>query len=146
MTAGDGERKASVKVLDAWAIIAWLKDEARASDAVDELWERARSGKIRLVLNVINLGEVLYITSRAQGSDAADLVLAELQELPLEIRPAPNHLVLEAARLKARYRISYADAFAVATALREKGTLITGDAELKALKDSGLIEMRWVGK
>jgi ribonuclease VapC len=39
-------------------------------------------------------------------------------------------LVLEAARLKARFPISYADAFAVATARAEGGPVLTGDPEI----------------
>lgn len=46
---------------------------------------------------------------------------------------AREPLVLEAARLKARYPMSYADAFAVATARAERAAIVTGDAEILAL-------------
>ncbi len=42
-------------------------------------------------------------------------------------------LALEAGRVKARHRISFADAFAVATARLEDGTILTGDPEILAL-------------
>jgi predicted nucleic acid-binding protein len=38
--------------------------------------------------------------------------------------------VLEAALIKASHAISYADAFAVATAMAHDATLLTGDPEL----------------
>jgi predicted nucleic acid-binding protein len=43
-------------------------------------------------------------------------------------------LILEAARIKADHRLSYADAFAVATAERHRLPLLTGDPELLALE------------
>jgi predicted nucleic acid-binding protein len=42
-------------------------------------------------------------------------------------------LVLDAARVKADHRLSYADAFAVATAERHRLPLLTGDRDLLAL-------------
>jgi predicted nucleic acid-binding protein len=42
-------------------------------------------------------------------------------------------LVLSAARIKAAHPISYADAFAVATAKAEAARLATGDPEILAL-------------
>jgi ribonuclease VapC len=42
-------------------------------------------------------------------------------------------LVLEAARVKARHTLSYADAFAVALAERLRVPLITGDPEILAM-------------
>ncbi|MBI3184359.1 MAG: hypothetical protein HYZ28_19670 [Myxococcales bacterium] len=42
-------------------------------------------------------------------------------------------MALEAARQKARYAISYADAFVVATARQEKAVVLTGDPEILAL-------------
>ena len=38
--------------------------------------------------------------------------------------------VLQAASIKASHRVSYADAFAVATALAHSTTLLTGDPEI----------------
>lgn len=42
-------------------------------------------------------------------------------------------LTASAARLKSRHRLSYADAFAVATARRHDAPLYTGDPEILAL-------------
>jgi hypothetical protein len=43
---------------------------------------------------------------------------------------------MEAAELKALHPISYADAFAVATARAERAVLVTGDPEILALPKS----------
>ncbi len=77
----------------------------------------------------INLGEVAYIVERMPGADQARHVIQDLRhqltlDLSSEIR------VLEAARIKARYRMAYADAFAVATAIAHPAVLLTGDPEI----------------
>ncbi len=50
--------------------------------------------------------------------------------------------VLAAARLKARFPISYADAFAAATALRAGAQLVTGDDEFHARDD--IVDIVWL--
>ena len=137
--------KTDTRVLDSWILLEWLKDRPPAA-LMETLWARARAGRTRLVINVVNLGEVFYLTAKARNLEAAELVLAELQESPLEVKPASDSLVLEAARLKARFPISYADAFAVAMAARERAPLVTGDPDLKILAAQGLVELEWVGK
>lgn len=140
------DQKAELKVLDSWAVLAWLKDQAPAADAIDTLWRLAEGGKLRLLANIVNIGEVYYISAKAKGIASAELILQRLQELPLEIRPAPNSLVLEAARLKSQFSIAYADAFAAVTAIREKAPLVTGDPELKSLANTGTVKIEWVGR
>jgi ribonuclease VapC len=50
--------------------------------------------------------------------------------------------VLEAARIKARLPISYADAFAVATAQRERAVIVTGDPEFRKVEH--LVTVKWL--
>jgi ribonuclease VapC len=52
------------------------------------------------------------------------------------------NLIKEAAKIKSRYPLSYADAFAVATALRENASVITGDPEFKRVE--GLVAIDWL--
>jgi predicted nucleic acid-binding protein len=52
-------------------------------------------------------------------------------------------VVLTAAHIKANHRLSYADAFAAATAQLWRGKLLTGDPELKAL-DGSEITVEWL--
>ena len=60
------------KVLDAWAILAWLQDERPASGRIQEVLDRAEMGEIQLLLNLINAGEVYYRLVRVQSEEAAD--------------------------------------------------------------------------
>jgi predicted nucleic acid-binding protein len=77
----------------------------------------------------INLGEVAYILERAVGADKARQIVQSLRRR-LELDLPSERRVLEAARIKARYAMAYADAFAVATALAHQATLLTGDPEI----------------
>jgi predicted nucleic acid-binding protein len=75
-----------------------------------------RSLETRPVMSWINLGEVFYVVHRATGAARARAVVAHLRhrlslDVPTEARE------LEAAAIKARHALAYADAFAVATAL-----------------------------
>ena len=49
---------------------------------------------------------------------------------------------MEAARLKARFPLAYADAFALATAIRFGARLVTGDPEFEVAED--LVDVEWL--
>jgi uncharacterized protein len=132
-------------VLDSWILLAWLKDQAPGADQMERLWQSAADGRMELLANVINIGEVFYLTARRKGQAAADELLTHLRSRPLQFLPASDRLVFEAARLKAAYAISYADAFAAATAMRAQSRLVTGDPEFRPLEKDGLLQLEWVG-
>lgn len=63
--------------------------------------------------------------------------------MPLEIVPADSEMVLDAARIKMKNNIAYADAFAVATARRKHALLLTGDPERRSLTE---VKVHYIGK
>ncbi|HWE66979.1 MAG TPA: type II toxin-antitoxin system VapC family toxin [Acidimicrobiales bacterium] len=109
--------------LDSWAILRWLEGAEPSAGRVD------RSLETRPIMSWVNLGEVFYVIHRAAGADRARSVINNLRhrlrlDLPSEAR------VLEAATIKAQYALAYADAFAIATAVAHRATLLTGDPEI----------------
>jgi predicted nucleic acid-binding protein len=72
----------------------------------------------------------------------AQSVLALVESLSLELLDANRELILDAAHLKARYTISYADAFVVAAAIREKAIVLTGDPEFESA--SSIVKIEWL--
>ena len=132
-------------VLDSFAILAYLEGEPGMA-RVRTLLAEAAKGTLTLHLSVINLGEVLYIVEREQGLVAAQRVLAALDQLPIQVQPAERSVVLAAARLKARYPISYADAFAVVAAQEHRAVLVTGDPEFKSVETDGLLKVEWLSR
>jgi predicted nucleic acid-binding protein len=53
-------------------------------------------------------------------------------------------LVFQAASLKARFPISYADAFAAALAIERGARLITGDHDFQPLEVARLLKIQWL--
>lgn len=113
-------------VLDAWALIAYLQDEPAAARVERAI--RARDA----VVSDVNLGEVLYKVARRDGDATAHDVVRGLRSVVRAEEP-DWALTRSAALVKAHHRLSYADAFAVATALRHDAPLYTGDPEIVAL-------------
>jgi len=127
-------------VLDAWAILALLQKEEPAATRVRELLQAAKDEEIQLAISLINLGEVVYRVGKIMGEQAAWETLDELRRLPLTVVPAHDGVVWAAVTWKMHHSISYADAFAVATAEKLKATLLTGDPELIQLTSGVQIE------
>lgn len=93
-------------------------------------------------MNEINVGEVYYTIARERSPELAEAFLVHLERLPIKTVSNSFADVLAAARIKAQFSLSYADAFAVATAIREKAVVMTGDPEFQAVQH--LVTMEWV--
>ena len=118
-------------VLDAWAIMALIQREEPAASQVKQLFQE---NDITFFFSMINLGEVYYTIARRKGIVVANNDIRFVEQLPIEFIVPNRHRILEAARLKSQHKISYADAFAAATALEFDAVLLTGDPELIALR------------
>ena len=60
-------------VLDAWAVLALLRGERPAGDVVRRYVRRTADGRFEVLLNVVNLGEVLYRLIQIEGrAEAAE--------------------------------------------------------------------------
>ena len=129
------------KLLDSFAVLAWLQDETGA-EKVEDFLLAARREHTPLLLTVINLGEVYYRVARQHGHLLAQRVIRQLKALPVELCPCDEDLALRAARIKADFPTAYADAVAIAAAQREEGTVITGDPEFG--KVGHLIHIEWL--
>ena len=82
----------------------------------------------------VNAGEVYYRMHRSHGPAHADRTLDTLRH-SLRLDNADPDRVVHAASIKAVHRMSYADAFACATAIAHGATILTGDDEI--LRASG---------
>jgi len=65
-----------------------------------------------------------------------------LPSLPILIKSNSFDHVIEASKIKARYPLSFADCFAVATAVRENAAILTGDPVFKHVQK--LVEIEWL--
>ncbi|MBI3894729.1 MAG: type II toxin-antitoxin system VapC family toxin [Acidobacteria bacterium] len=128
-------------ILDTWAMIAYLHSEPAARE-VRQALRRARKREVLVLFSLINYGECMYIVERERGIEEAEHAANVIDQLALEVVSVDRPLVFAAAHLKARYPISYADAFAAALAKRNRGRLMTGDPEFKAVERE--IAIHWL--
>ncbi|MFT4153838.1 type II toxin-antitoxin system VapC family toxin [Parafilimonas sp.] len=119
-------------VLDSYALLAYFRNE-KGGEKVEQLLNEAAADKHELYLTCINAGEVYYMSSRKDGAAKAELVWKAMRQFPVRIIDADLEFTFIAAKLKAKYSVSYADAFAAALTIKRKATLITGDDEFDVL-------------
>lgn len=131
----------TTKILDAYALMAFLQDEPGA-DTVRNLILKAEEGSAKLAMSVVNLGEVWYAIARATSTEKADRYIQELQGMAIEIVDADWPVTRQAAAYKANANISYADCFVAAVAKIRRGEIVTGDKEFKILEDE--IRISWL--
>jgi len=123
-----------VTVLDAYAVIAYLRGEP-AADEVAELLVNPT------VLSSVNAAEVMDQMARVwkHDPDEVEVTLAMLTRAGMVIRPAHPEIALCAGLLRARHydrntcSVSLADCFAAATALDAASALATSDPHLARL-------------
>jgi predicted nucleic acid-binding protein len=128
-------------LFDAFPLLCWLQEEP-GYELVDDLLTEAETGKSSISMHIINLGEVFYRLCRVSSMKRGEEILEKIRLLPIRILSISDEEVMAAAKIKAQYPISYADAFAVAKALQSGAIVVTGDPEYK--KVSKLVEILWV--
>lgn len=128
-------------VLDSFAIMAHFQGES-GGEKVLGLLEKADSGTVSLAMSLMNVGEIVYLASRQRGQKVAKSLLNDLRALPITFYEATEERILASAWLKAKYPMSYADAFAASLAQELKAMLVTGDAEFKQMGQT--ISLLWL--
>lgn len=128
-------------VLDSFALIAYFRDEP-GGEKVEALLSKAAAADKPVHMTEVNYAEVKYIILRKDGPDAWATTTDLLPGLPIEFHPVDRRLSDLAGDLKARHRLSLADAFSAALAIETKAELITGDPEFKPLEKE--IKIAWL--
>jgi predicted nucleic acid-binding protein len=132
--------------LDAFALLAWLQDEPGAEITEGFLSQAASSQDFHCFVSAINVGEVYYRLYRVRGAAEAETFWEEAWQglVPLTIITPTPHQLHQAAQLKGRYLIAYADAFAAQLAQEKHLPLASGDPELQALEAAGELTLIWL--
>jgi len=128
-------------IFDSYALLKLFQKE-KGYGKVAQLLEEVRKSGATKYLNAINLGEIIYSTKREFGDQKKLEVLGNIERLNFTILPVSNNLIFQAAEYKAQYNISYADCFALASAIEHKAILVTGDPEFKKVEH--LVEIVWI--
>ncbi len=120
-------------VLDTSAILALWNEEDGASTVEKLLREKPLHRKI--YISFMTFMECRYRVWKDHGQDAADELYRALSLLPVARVDVDDTLIMAASELKARYPISNADSWIIATAITRKATLVHKDPEFEALSD-----------
>ena len=130
------------RVLDSWAILEWMNNRQPASERVDTLLTEAETGRTRLLMSAINVGEVYYFLRKQYSEALAEFWRESSRTLPVTVEVPASDDIWNAAVLKSRFPISYADAFAAALAQKYNCPLVTGDKEFRRVDQ---LELDWIG-
>jgi predicted nucleic acid-binding protein len=131
----------STKVIDSWAMVAWIQDEP-AAPTVENFLQDADSGNIELLMSWLNVAETFYILAKRKSPDMAEEFLTRLPSLPIRIVLPDEEGIMDAARIKAAHPVVFADAFAIALAQAEQASIITGDHEIR---QCAVVPVDWIG-
>jgi predicted nucleic acid-binding protein len=131
-------------VLDAHALMVLFNDEPGAEE-VEKILIKAESGSPKLLMSVVNWGEIYYSILRGASQEMAETKAHEIAGMQIELVPVDAddlELVRQAAAFKATRKMSYADCFAAALAKIKNAELVTGDREFKQLARD--VKIRWL--
>jgi ribonuclease VapC len=128
-------------IFDSHALLKFFQKE-KGYEKVAQLLEQIKKTGASKYINAINLGEIIYSTKKEFGDQKKLEVLANIERLNFTILSIPNNLIFQAAEYKAQYAISYADCFALASAVEHKAVIVTGDPEFKKVEH--LAEIHWI--
>ena len=126
---------------DSYAMIAFFEAESGA-ERVAEILHEIASRKAKGFMSVVNWGEVFYNTRREAGARKAEEVMRKFESYAIQLVDADKELTYMAAKLKAAYRIAYADCFAAALSAKLGAPLVTGDPDFKRLAHE--IAVEWI--
>ena len=121
-----------VIILDTSALLAYIEDEDGA-DYAEDLLIKAEHNEITVYIAFVSLTEVMYITLQEKDEDTARARIDLIKSLHCIIEESNENMNLAAARLKAKNRISLADAYIAALCQEQNGILVHKDPEFEKL-------------
>ena len=124
-------------------MIAFFENEPGA-EKVELILKSLLERKAKAYMSVINWGEIYYNTLREQDVETAEKAIEQLKQYPIVLVDADQRITYEAAKLKGRYKIAYADCFAAALSNRLNAEIVTGDLEFRKLEKESIIDICWL--
>ena len=132
-------------VLDTCALVAFFNDE-KGADVVENLFHEATLGICEIIINKYNLLETYYGYLRANGEEFAENIFKIVETSCINIVDVlTDEIFRQAGRLKVDFKISLADAIALAQAKVDDAIIVTSDHhELDAVERGTDINFQWI--
>lgn len=125
-------------VLDSYAVLSLLFGE-ESGKKVKKLFKEDNE----IYLNWNNLVEIYYIVQREESKEKATKTVSLIKAWSINLVEFDETIWLLAGDYKSKGRISFADAFAIATAKNFNAILVTGNPEFKPFEKE--IKINWIG-
>ena len=122
-----------VYVLDTSALIAFIEAEEGA-DIVRELLKQAYFGDIMIIVSFMTYMEIYYIALMEYDENEARERLNLLNSLPISRVESKEDMGVMASRIKAKFRLSVADAWIAALAKQRNAILVHKDPEFEQIE------------
>ena len=134
--------KTVIYVVDACSLIAYLRGE-KGSDKFCSLLKNTNN---KFLMHSVNLGEVYYILLRISGIEKSKEFFEDVTKLPIDIIWTLNIPFIElVGKYKTSYRISYADAFALALAEQSNAKVVSTDHhEFDIIEKAKVLSFYWL--
>ena len=126
-------------VFDTSAIFAFAQNESGA-DRIEQILRSAGKRECSVHVSFVSIAELYYISWQETGRSSALELIALVKTLPLSVIESNERLSLLAGSIKATCRLSFADAFVVATSSHVGGVLVHKDPEFEQVKDIIILE------
>ena len=128
-------------VLEASSLLRFLDQEAGVNK-VAKMFAEAQTGTCEVVISAINWGEVLYTLGKRDRPAPLHKIEQDLAcRYPLRVIAATSERAAQAAAIKLKYGIPFADCFAIQLASdSEDHILITADFDMLPAADHIRIE------
>ena len=116
----------------------------RGNKVIRKYLEDAENEKIKLYISKINEGEIFYKLYKYLGESIAFGFREDLKHgiVPISVVSINDKRAERASEIKAKYPVSYADAFCIDLAMEMNLPVITGDTEFKNVEK--IVKIVWV--
>jgi len=134
-----------IYILDACALIALLSKETGYKN-VEKIIERSNNKEAKIIMHTVNLLEVYYHVYKLYDEVSALNFLNEIKESPIQLHAeVTNEIIINAGKLKKKYKLSLADAIGLAETMIFNGSFVTADHhELDMIEKNENIIFTWV--
>ncbi|MDG7030872.1 MAG: type II toxin-antitoxin system VapC family toxin [Nitrososphaerota archaeon] len=116
-------------MIDSWTWIEYWKGGKFADEAASYI-----DGEEELVVSTINLAEVYLWVAKSYDDATAEEKVATMEKR-CHVIPVERDVALEAAKIKRKEKLGLADSLILATARQVGGRVVTGDSDMRNLRD-----------
>ncbi len=120
-------------LLDTSALLT-LRDDEPGADHVANLLRQAAKNKVNIYGSFMTLMEIYYRVWKDDGESEGRLAYEQCRALPMLWVDETRDLLELAAKIKATYPLSLADAWIAATAIQKNAVLVHKDPEFEKVK------------